>query len=246
MKFLVNPLFLGLLLQSIGLLILHRRVAGRGRVVVRALLVLMLLLATFSVPFMHRALEASLSPAPASDAAVSPTVIFVLGGGYVPGATPDEDRLVLESEARVVHGVSVWRRVRAARIVCSGAGGYEGIRTGDRLVQLMAESATRRGVPAANVSLEPRSRNTREHPIEALKLAGVTSSTPIGIVTSGWHMRRALREFRRRFQNVQPYPVPLVPQAIGWQDFIPDAEALDASTTLLREWVGLAWYSFVA
>ncbi len=242
MKFLINPFFWYLLLQSAGLLALQRHSIGRSRALLRALLLLTLLLAMVSTPLSRTGLEASLMLAPTSSSAMAPAFIFVLGGGYLPGVVPDEDILVAESQRRVLHGVTLWRRYSDARMVFSGVMEYQGRREPDRHAQLMADAAMNRGVPSSAVLLEPCSRNTREHPVEALTLPGVTSATPIALVTSGWHMRRAQREFCRYFEQVQTYPVPEVQHPVGWQDFIPDADTLDANTTLLREWVGILWY----
>jgi uncharacterized SAM-binding protein YcdF (DUF218 family) len=174
-----------------------------------------------------------------------PAFIFVLGGGYDPGVIPDEDNLSAESERRVVHGVTLWRRYPHARLVFSDALEYPGRRELARHAQLMAATAINRGVPASAVLLEPRSRNTREHPLEALTLPGVTSAIPIAVVTSGWHMRRAQRKFCRYFQHVRIDPVPELQRSVGCQDFIPDAGTLDANTTPLREWVGMFWYAIL-
>lgn len=150
-----------------------------------------------------------------------------------------------ENQRRVLHGVTLWRRYPDARLVLSGAMEYLDRRNLGRHAQLMAEVSVNQGVPAYAVLLEPRSRNTREHPIEALTLPGVTSATPIAVVTSGWHMRRAQREFYRYFQHVQTDPVPEPQCPVGWQDFIPDAGTLSDNTTLLREWVGMLWYAAI-
>lgn len=243
MKFSVNPFFWYLLLQSAGLLTLQRHSTGRNHALLRALLLLTLLLAIVSTPLSRKGLEASLRLAPTTSSVMSPAFIFVLGGGYIPGVVLDEDILIDESQRRVLHGVTLWRRYPDASMVFSGAAyEYESIRGADRLAQLMAETARNQGVPASAVLLEPRSRNTLEHPVEALTLSGVMPSTPIAVVTSGWHMRRSKQEFCRYFEQVQTYPVPEVQRPVGWQDFIPDANTLDANTTLLREWVGILWY----
>lgn len=245
MKSLVNPFFWYLLLQSAGLLTLQRHSTGLNHALIRALLLLTLLLAMVSTPLSRMGLEASLSLAPSSSSAKAPSFIFVLGGGYLPGVVPEEDILIAESQRRVLHGVTLWRRYPAASMIFSGAAyEYEGIRGADRLVQLMAETALNQGVPTSAVLLEPRSRNTLEHPIEALKLQGVMA-TPVAVVTSGWHMRRAQREFCRHFEQVQTSPVPKIRSPLTWQDFVPDADTLDANTTLLREWVGILWYTFL-
>lgn len=232
-------------MQFAGLVALQRSMIGRIRGWLRVLLLLTLLLAIAATPLMRRGLGASLMLATNSGSAIVPAFIFVLGGGYEPGVIPDEDILSSESQRRVLHGVTLWRRYPDASLVFSGAMEYKGMREPDRHAQLMAEVAVNRGVPASAVLLEPRSRNTREHPVEALSLPGVTSATPIAVVTSGWHMRRAQREFCRYFQQVQTTPVPEVPRPVGWQDIIPDAGTLGDNTTLLREWVGMLWYAIL-
>lgn len=247
MKSLVNPLLWFLLLQSVGLYVLLRRMSGRSRIILLwLLLILTLLLFTASTPLAIRGLEASLQVASRPESSIPPAYIFVLGGGYLPGSIPEEDVLVVESQRRVLHAVMLWRRFPDAKMVFSGTA-YENAeaRAPDRLAQLMGEAARNRGVPDSVLLLEPRSRNTREHPIEALKLPGVTTTTPIGLVTSGWHMRRAQREFCRYFSQVSSYPVPPMQRSWSWQDLVPDAGTFDATTTLLREWVGLLWYAIL-
>jgi uncharacterized SAM-binding protein YcdF (DUF218 family) len=246
LKLLVNPFAWYLLLQSVALCALLRWTNGRSRKMAAALSVLTLLLATFSLPLMRSGLEASLRVTPAADNAPAPALIFVLGGGYLPGPTPEQDVLVVESHERVMQGVRLWRRHHEARLVFSGAASdYADIRGVDRLVQLMAETARNHGVTAAAVILEPRSRNTWEHPVEALKLTGVQPATPVAVVTSEWHMPRAQREFCRHFESVHAYPVVRVPRSGSWQDIIPDAGSLAANTTLAREWVGMFWYAIL-
>ena len=65
-----------------------------------------------------------------------------------------------------------------------------------------------------------------------------------GVVTSDWHMRRAVTAFRRHFKTVIPYPslsdysLPVIPGS-----FLPSSSSLDASTEELHEWIGIAWYA---
>ena len=231
-KFLINPFFCVLVLQM--LLCLRLRV--------RLLFLLTVLLALFSAPFSGKLLSASLAtPPPHSN--IAPQFIFILAGGYLPGATSEEDVLGTESARRVLHGVTVWQRYPAARLVFSGAE-FVPVREPERGVQLMAELAQSRGIPISAVILEAKSRNTREHPFEALKLPGVQKETPILLVTSAWHMKRAQKEFQRYFKYVQIDPAlePNIP--LTWQDFIPDADVLSKNTTFIREWVAMLWYSF--
>lgn len=243
MKVLVNALLWYLLLQLAVLWMLQRRASGRSRMLLQILFGASILLGVLSAPVTRKALEASLAIAPTA-ASTPPTYIFVLGGGYLAGATLEEDALIGESQRRVLHGVAVWKRFPQARLVFSGGAFiYQGIRGVDRMVRLMALSAQHMGVPESAILLEPRSPNTRMHPVEALTLPGVTPSQPIAVVTSGWHMRRARREFCSHFAQVQVYPLPSSVGLWGWQNFIPDADSLDANTVLIRELVGWLWYA---
>lgn len=240
MKFLVDPLLAYLLLQLAGLLFLRSRTSGRNRGMVHALMLATLLLGVTGTPRLARGLEASLGMPTRSDQDPAPALVVVLAGGYLRGKTLQEDILNAASEQRILEGVSVWRRLPEAQLVLSGAVKHDG-RDNSRHSQLMAERAMAEGVPVSALLPEPRSRNTREHPVEVLRLSGVTSAVPVMVVTSSWHTRRAWREFCRHFRNVQAHGTPEFASGSGWRDLLPGAGTLSTNTVLLREWVGILW-----
>ena len=244
MKSLINPLLVVLVIQIVVTGLLCQRNETLRRRLPILFLSSTLLLAILALPVTNSALEASLRTDSPEKVALSPAYIFVLGGGYQLGADQSEDLLILESQRRVLRGVVVWKSFSSARLVLSGASGGEG-RSKEHHAELMRDLANVSGVPVEQIVMETQSVNTRMHPIEALRLPGVTTATPIGLVTSAWHMRRARNEFCRYFQHVALFPVPIAPRRVLWRDFIPDANALDNNTTLLREWTGLLWYTFV-
>jgi uncharacterized SAM-binding protein YcdF (DUF218 family) len=245
MKIIVSPYLWFLFLQAAGLLLLLRWVTvERGRFLIRLLLVLTFLLTIISTPLSGNWLKKTLAIHPTEKNTTQPVVIFVLAGGYLLGAVHDGDVLGVESHRRVLHAVGIWRCHPDAILVFSG-GEDQGMLRSERVTQLMADVAMCRGVPRSSILLEPRSTNTREHPIEALKLPGMTPTTSIGVVTSDWHIRRAEQEFRRYFQQVYTYPVSPLRGMQGLQSFIPTADSLDDNTTLFREWVGILWYKIL-
>ena len=244
LKSLINPLLITLLIQIVATGLWWQRHESLQRGLPILLLCSTLLLAILALPVTKSALEASLRTDVAEKAALSPAYIFVLGGGYQLGPDPSEDLLILESQRRVLRGVAVWKSFPTARLVFSGASGGEG-RSNGHHAALMRDMAIAGGVPEAQIVMETQSINTRVHPIEALHLPGVSVATPIGVVTSAWHMRRAQREFCRYFQHVALFPVAVAARPLQWQDFVPDAHALDNNTTLLHEWAGLLWYSIL-
>ena len=109
---------------------------------------------------------------------------------------------------------------------------------------MMARAAVGYGVPDSIIVLEAASRNTREHPVEALRLPGVKPTTHVAVVTSSWHMRRAGAEFCLYFERIDLYPVALVEsnRSIGASDILPQAQWLSENTWRLREWFGIVWY----
>jgi uncharacterized SAM-binding protein YcdF (DUF218 family) len=107
----------------------------------------------------------------------------------------------------------------------------------------MRETALQHGVPATAITIEAQSFNTREHAQRIAALPGITRTTRIGLVTSAWHMRRAQGAFARHFTTVIPFLPPRRPRTLVINDFLPSSAALRATTTMLHEWVGIAWYA---
>jgi uncharacterized SAM-binding protein YcdF (DUF218 family) len=247
MRGLVNPLLWLLLIQAACWAALQFSRAAYARAARWALLVTVLLLWMLATPLLERWLESSLAVESDAGSARKPDYLFVLAGGALLGPTPEDDFLDRETQRRVMHATNVWRMYPEPKLVFSGTGGEFAAARGERRqVELMAELARRRGVPDSAIVLEYRSTNTAEHPVELLRLDGMRSTLPVGIVTSGSHMRRAHREFCRWFDEVLAYPVPLVERRPSWRAVLPLADTLRANTEVLQEWVGIAWYALRA
>ena len=91
--------------------------------------------------------------------------------------------------------------------------------------------------------VEDRSRNTWENAkfsADILHKAGIDS---VYVVTSSWHMRRALLSFEGTGLTVTAAPTPLF-ESLGplWGEFLPQADAWETSYFALHEWIGYAWY----
>ena len=167
-------------------------------------------------------------------------VVVVLAGGYSRSRNPGV--LSTDSILRVVDGVEWWKRFPQATLVMSGGSPSRPDEDTAVMTDLMRDLAIEKGAPAKKIVTEARSENTREHPVEVLQLPGVDRATRIGIVTSRWHLRRATIEFRRHFDHVASLPNPAPSGVPGWRDWIPNAGALESSTTMIHEWLGIAWY----
>jgi uncharacterized SAM-binding protein YcdF (DUF218 family) len=175
---------------------------------------------------------------PGSDWA--PEFIFVLGGGYELGANAAQDFLGTESIRRVNAASAIWQRYPESIVVFSGKQpGTETERAATRHGELSSEHAISLGLTESRIIIESTSSNTREHPIEALKLAEVERDSQIAIVTSDFHLRRATGEFKKHFLNVETFGTGDAASGLSWLDFVPLATHLDENAYRIKEFVGI-------
>jgi uncharacterized SAM-binding protein YcdF (DUF218 family) len=104
------------------------------------------------------------------------------------------------------------------------------------------------GIPDSSVLVENKSRNTFENAINTgLLLDSLKINDTILLVTSAFHMRRALGVFKKAGIKVKPYPVHFISDygrgyfLPDW--FIPSSEALFRTDALLKEWFGYFAYA---
>jgi uncharacterized SAM-binding protein YcdF (DUF218 family) len=170
----------------------------------------------------------------------SPEFIFVLGGGYELGANNTQDFLGTESIRRVNAASALWQKYPKSRVVFSGnQPGTEEDREPTRHGELSSEHAQSLGLDKARIIIESASSNTREHPIEALKLSGVKRDSLIAIVTSDFHLRRATVEFKKHFLNVESFGTGDAASGLSWLDFVPLATHLDENAYRIKEFAGI-------
>ena len=170
----------------------------------------------------------------------SPEFIFVLGGGYELGANAAQDFLGTESIRRVNAASALWQKYPKSLVVFSGRQpGTEDDRKPTRHGELSSEHAVSLGLDKTRIIIESTSANTREHPIEALKLAGVKRDSKIAIVTSDFHLRRATGEFKKHFLNVESFGTGNAASGLSWLDFIPLATHLDENAYRIKEFAGI-------
>jgi len=98
------------------------------------------------------------------------------------------------------------------------------------------------GVPAQHMQFESRSRTTYENAVFTAALPGVDKTRPWLLVTSAWHMPRALATFRAAGWNVTPYPVDYrTGTRTPWTEYSL-VDSLRRWRIALHEWVGLLAY----
>ena len=170
----------------------------------------------------------------------SPEFIFVLGGGYELGANAAQDFLGTESIRRVNAASTLWQKYPKSLVVFSGRQpGTETERAATRHGELSSEHAMSLGLTESRIIIESTSSNTKEHPIEALKLSRVKRDSMIAIVTSDFHLRRATGEFKKHFQDVESFGTGNAASGLSWLDFIPLATHLDENAYRIKEFAGI-------
>jgi uncharacterized SAM-binding protein YcdF (DUF218 family) len=234
---LCNPLLLALILVGSGLLILRgpRRRAGAWVIAAGAALAYFA-----STSLVGNALLAPLErqyPAFDPTQAIEVRNIVVLGSGYEPRDNiPVTGALDADGLARIVEGVRLARARPEARLLVSGGAlpGHSPIALG------YAQLAAQMGIQRSAVIVMDRALDTDQ---EAHDVAAALGRSPFILVTSAFHMPRAMWLMRRAGANPVPAPTGQMVHAQRAAErfgLIPGSRALLKTETALHEYLGLA------
>ncbi len=239
--FAFSPVNLAILLAGLAALLAFTRFARFGRWLgVLALLALSLMAFSPLPRIVIRPLE---NRFPQQDAAKGPVAGIVVLGGAIGVARGDV--VLTSAAARMTKAVELARLHPEAKIVFAGGAGNlvsPVTETEADGARLLFEGL---GLPAERLVLEDRSRNTHENAVFTRRLVEPKPGERWLLVTSAWHMPRAMGVFRKAGFPVEAFPVDY------WSenepaDFIrPYGRAprgLNIADDGLKEWVGLLAY----
>lgn len=239
-----NALILALLLGAVLRLLGWRR---RGAELIGIALGILVVCAWTGVPtILLRPLEQRFA-VPADPDRLSPAGILVLGGVVDTGlSTERHSTELIDGAERVIVAAELARRYPQARILLSG--GSNGVFANNDI----AESAVARdlliefGVQAARITIEDHSRNTHENAAFSFSAVEPTPQEQWLLVTSAFHMPRAMGTFRAAGWNgVVAWPVDYRNGAdTEWFGSRTAAEGLIMTDIAVREWIGLIAYRF--
>ncbi|MEN6623967.1 MAG: YdcF family protein [Smithella sp.] len=168
-------------------------------------------------------------------------VIIVLGRGINYVNALNSSFASEGTAARLLHGVEILNKYGSNYFVCAGKGDSrmsEG--------EMMAQMALTLKVPNEKILIDTKSANTWEHAVELNKMF-VNKNIYVGIVTSGYHMKRAEKEFKKYFNNVVPLPASYLYSQQNKKNFlkyIPQTTTLNITSNALKEYTGSIWYGF--
>lgn len=171
--------------------------------------------------------------------------IVVLGGAIMAAETAARGQLTLNDAAeRAVALAELARRFPSARVVFSGGAGA-------LFLDEPPESDALRTVGAAALDFSPeslvyedRSRTTHENAVLTRELVQPRAGERWLLVTSAWHMPRAVGSFRQAGFAVVPYPVDYRTRGPRdrWRGFGSVSEGLRRLDLATKEWAGLVGY----
>jgi uncharacterized SAM-binding protein YcdF (DUF218 family) len=241
--FFAIPSNLIILVGIVGALLLRTRFSRAGwRLVVASLL----LLAVFGLSPVGNALIVPLEERfPAWDhGRGAPHGIVVLGGALSPDVSHARDAVALnEAAERLTATAELARRYPDARIIFSGGSGAVifNERPEAEFALRLLETL---GVPRGRVVAEDKSRNTVENARFSREIALPKPGERWLLVTSAYHLPRAVGIFRQAGFPVEAHPVDWRTRgpADTLRPFPTVGEGLRRTDTAVREWIGLVAY----
>jgi uncharacterized SAM-binding protein YcdF (DUF218 family) len=173
----------------------------------------------------------------------APAGFIVLGGSIDPDTSAVHGNVALTDAAeRLTVVPDLIRRYPTARIIFTGGNGT--LFGADAEAPFAAKLFESLGIPAGRVEFEGQSRNTLENALLSKALAAPKADERWVVVTSAYHMPRAIAAFRNAGFEVEAYPVDW--QFAGPQSYLwPGRSIINGmayTDWAVREFIGLAVY----
>jgi uncharacterized SAM-binding protein YcdF (DUF218 family) len=164
-------------------------------------------------------------------------VVVLAGGVAGDQALPIQLQISHHSRVRLMEGIRLHRLLPGSKIILTGGIGFDGPAKATTLSRVAEEL----GVVKSDMVLEVESRDTKDHP---LYVRDLVKHEPFILVTSAFHMPRAVKVFVK--QGLSPIPAPVGP----WQpaqefwspgNLFPSASGLRLAELAYHEYLGIIW-----
>ena len=237
---LLTPTNLIISLTVIGLLLLLTRLAGLGR---KVLVIAALLLTFFAfIPVGYWLMVPLEQRFPVWDASRgAPDGIIVLGGSIYPEISSARGTGVFPAAAdRLVAAAELARRYPDVPVIFTG--GSATLAVGDdREADFAASIFIRLGLAPGRIMLERDSRNTAENAQFTARMVAPKAGQRWLLISSAYHLPRAVGLFRAAGFPIEPYPVDWLTQgeADYWRFGDKPLENLARIDNGAREWIGM-------
>lgn len=160
--------------------------------------------------------------------------IVVLGGGAY-----NSGYLKASSYKRLITAFLLHRRT-GRPLILSGGAAIGVIPEAKIMKELLLEF----GVDEEDIYADLRSRDTRENALYVKEICGRIGCKGITLVTSAFHMKRAVRVFEKAGLKVQPYPTDFKFEGrYNLYSLFPKYSVFYDSSIAIREYIGLIFYA---
>ena len=226
---------------AVGVVLLWTPMRRTGRVFATLSLIAMLSIDAFGI---QGRLAATLENRFSAPLSLPDSVdgILVLGGSIQITVSEARDQATLNHNGdRLVQFAALSRRYPDARLVYTGGGALDG-QTDESRWSLRA--LTDLGVDPARLTVETRSTSTFENALFTYELVWPRPGEVWLLVTSAWHMPRAMGSFRAAGWDVISVPVGFTTAAVPPAIRFPSRpfSALTDLAWIVREWLSLMVY----
>ncbi|MGB0909679.1 MAG: ElyC/SanA/YdcF family protein, partial [Nitrospirales bacterium] len=243
----LSPLPLCLAMVAVGLLLLwftRKKMAGKIFVTGGFLLLAMLSVETISGRILQT-LESQYAPLKLShiqtqsmtSGQLKISQIVVLAGGIAGDPTlPLHLQILHSSRERLLEGIRLYRLLPGSQLILTGGLGTPL----DVEATVLSRVAQTYGVKRADLVLEVQSRDTKDHPHY---VSALLNTEPFILVTSAYHMPRAMKLFAKH--QLFPIPAPIGHwkgnRTLSLKQVFPSHSGLRLSELAAHEYLGMAW-----
>lgn len=163
-------------------------------------------------------------------ATLNADAIVILGGGVYSWASFSED-----SSNRLFTGYMVYRKTKLPVIVSGGT--IDGKISESRAMAAMLKEF---GVENSKIIEENKSRDTAQNALYVAEICKEKSFKKVILVTSAYHMKRAVKRFRQTGLEVLPYPADFKQSNhYNIYSFLPKFSNFALSSKAIREYIAL-------
>jgi uncharacterized SAM-binding protein YcdF (DUF218 family) len=199
-----------------------------------------------------RTLEWKYPPLPGG---ITADAIVVLGGGTEPEISPRSMVEVNSAGDRVLYGIKLYQEGTAPVILLSGGDIDFWDESASSPAEDMATLMEQMGIPSKALVILNQSRNTQEDALFTCKYIKEHGLYKVLLVTSGFHMPRAMALFSAQGCGMIAAPTDISITEKGWEklwhptveefflNLIPSYTHLSAVTRSLKEYYGMWYYS---
>lgn len=235
---------------AIGIVLVWRNRKRSGlRVLLGTLIVYVLLSLDPVANGLAWTLERRYVTTPSLDAHRDATAIVILAGGATEAdGQRDVGELSGSSWRRLWRGITVYRALDGTIPMLYSGGSGDPFNAVSHEAELARSYALAAGIPADAFKIEMTSRTTYESGTAVARFLRERKPDAVApkilLVTSAWHMPRAVAVFERLGLVAVPIPVDFMGRTVHVTplSIFPSADALSTSVLSIHEWVGMLGY----